>query len=317
MRVAHVLGIAHSGTTIMDRILASYPGVIGLGEAEQIWKKISRSTLRKGHMCPCGEPRETCPFWSRVLDPLPASPEEFFKRLVAVGKGQGNSFIVDTSKALLSSSMFGQMRAEGSIDEFIQIRLIRDPRGWVQSMIRRNKIASSDVNAVRALFYRWLFSYAKLDRKTSKAGNTLVYVWYDKLAIEESQNKLAELIGLPLPPGGTISLKDANQHALAGNTFRHSSGRERLRYDASWLENKLLEDIYAELQPVRDYYHEVQKLHLIKGGFMSHGSGNALPDEIGAAGVSGDFGSIDKEARLLASEAELPKVPKAEALAAG
>ena len=106
-----------------------------------------------------------------------------------------------------------------------------------------------DVDAVRALFYRWLFSYAKLDRKTAKAGNTLVYVWYDKLAIEESQNKLADLIGLPLPPGGTISLKDANQHALAGNTFRHSSGRERLRYDASWLENN--EAIYLNAVPVR------------------------------------------------------------------
>jgi hypothetical protein len=307
MRVAHVLGIAHSGTTIMDRILSSYPGVIGLGEAQKMWVKMQRGTLREAHPCPCGETHLTCPFWGKVLDRDYDTSDGFFRRLVEVGQAEGHALMVDTSKALLSSEAYSRLRKEGLIDEFLQIRLIRDPRGWVHSMVRREEIDPNDVNAIRALFYRWLFSYVKLDRKTARSGNTLVYVWYDKLALEESQNKLAELIGLPLPPGGQISLKDANQHAIAGNKFVHAPGRERLRYDGGWLANRLLEDLYADMPGVRAYYHEAQKLHLTKDGRMRHERSVAVePDMINESALSGEFSALEEQARMLESVAQLP-----------
>lgn len=37
MQVIQVAGLAHSGTTILDRVLSCFPGVVGLGEVEQIW----------------------------------------------------------------------------------------------------------------------------------------------------------------------------------------------------------------------------------------------------------------------------------------
>jgi hypothetical protein len=307
MRVALVMGVGHSGTTIMDRILSCYPGVIGLGEVEQMWRKIERGTLREAHQCPCGATHVDCPFWSKILTKPPASADAFFRALVTTAKKQKYGMLVDISKSLIGSGHYGAMRKDGTIDEFIQLRLIRDPRGWVQSMIRRYDIAPDDANAIRGLFYRWLFSYVKLDRKTAKPGNSRLYVWYDKLVIEESQNKLAEALGLPLPEGQLISLKDANQHAIAGNKFVYSPGRERLRYDGSWLENKLVEDIYAELGPIRDYYHEVQKLHLVRDGqMMTTASIFVGQPDIAEAGKTGEFAAIAGQARLLEPAAKLP-----------
>lgn len=307
MRAAHVLGIAHSGTTIMDRILSSYPGVIGLGEAQQMWKKLDRGTLRENHMCPCGQQHQTCPFWGGVLGRTYRTPEDYFARLVEQARELGFELVVDTSKAFLSSGAFTTLHSGGVLDEVIQIRLVRDPRGWVRSMIRRNGIDRGNVNAIRALFYRWLFTYVKLDRKVIASDSRVIYVWYDKLALEESQNRLAELIGLPLPPGGQISLAHAAQHAIAGNKFVHSSARDHIRYDGSWLGDAQLDDIYAGLPALRAYYHEVQRLHLTCEGKMLHDRSVEVGQaEIDAAEESGRFEDIEEQAGLLSCRALQP-----------
>ena len=268
MRVVYILGLAHTGTTIIDRILSCYPGVIGLGEVEHIFRKIDRQTIHK-LSCPCGAKSSECPFWKDVTARKYASTGEFFSEIVANARTQGYSTIVDSSKSVGTSSQYSRMAARGEISDLSLLRVVRDPRGWVHSMARREKVELTDTERVRALFHRWLLASMKLDAKVQRRKDSnVIYVWYDRLILGREENRLAELVGLPPAPGDEISLESANQHAIAGNKFAFSKKREKLTYDTRWLESPEIEEIYASLPDLRSYYHDLQKLHLDKSAPM-------------------------------------------------
>lgn len=297
MRAIQIVGIGHGGTTIMDRVLSAYPGVIGLSESEQVWKKIKLGTLRDEQTCACGERHATCPYWSRVLSEKPATPQAYYRRVVETARDLGFSTVVDASKNGLPTTNFEALRAEGLVSEAVQLRLIRDPRGWVTSMMKRDKMTADDVNGIRGLFYRWLFTHVKLDGKAKP--HACAYVWYDKLVIQQSTDHVAKALGLDVP-AEPVSLSRTTQHALVGNNLLRSSGRERLHYDGSWMESTVLDEVYAELPPVRAYYHEVQKLHLTRDQRIT-ANWRALVDvqTIEAAADSGDWTEVAAQAALL------------------
>jgi hypothetical protein len=62
--VAYVAGCGRSGSTLLDRILGQLPGVIAVGEFARLFQP---DTLDR-HLCGCGEPVRSCPFWSAVAE---------------------------------------------------------------------------------------------------------------------------------------------------------------------------------------------------------------------------------------------------------
>lgn len=60
--VAYVAGCGRSGSTLLDRILGQLPGVVAVGEFARLFQP---GTLDL-HLCGCGEPVRSCPFWSAV-----------------------------------------------------------------------------------------------------------------------------------------------------------------------------------------------------------------------------------------------------------
>lgn len=263
MRVVYILGLAHTGTTIIDRILSCYPGTIGLGEAEHLVRKINRGTI--GTLpCPCGATTSECSFWGGIVAQQYATPAAFFAKVVETSRAQGYSAIVDSSKSVGTSAQYLRLLAHGDISDLSILRVVRDPRGWVHSIMRREDGNPNDEKTIRGLFYRWLLGSIKLDQKARRRAGNLTYVWYDKLILEREEDKLASLIGLPSLPTSGISLVQANQHAIAGNKFAFSKKREKLTYDTRWMQAQLIEDLYAALPAVRSYYYALQQLHLSK-----------------------------------------------------
>jgi len=294
MRIVYILGLAHTGTTIIDRILSCYPGVIGLGEVEHIFKKIDRRTIHKLN-CPCGATSTECPFWGHLTAKRYGSTAEFLMDVVNTARSQGYSTIIDSSKSVGTSTQYSQMAGRGEISDLSVLRIVRDPRGWVHSMMRREKIPPTDHATLRGLFYRWLLSSIKLDTKVQRKSDRLIYVWYDKLILAREEDRLADLVGLPPAPNDEISLHTANQHAIAGNKFAFSKKREKLTYDTRWLESPLIEDIYASLPVVRSYYHELQKLHLDKEARLPALPSRAAIAEIEASLADGNLSKTEDE----------------------
>lgn len=61
-RVVFLGGLGRSGTTLMERLLAEFPGVCGLGEVVHLWE---RGVLRN-ERCGCGRSFHACTFWRTV-----------------------------------------------------------------------------------------------------------------------------------------------------------------------------------------------------------------------------------------------------------
>jgi hypothetical protein len=62
-RVLYVLGIYHSGTTLLGNLAGQLDGFFSVGELRSVWRKATLPNAR----CGCGERLSTCPVWSRIL----------------------------------------------------------------------------------------------------------------------------------------------------------------------------------------------------------------------------------------------------------
>ena len=71
-RVLLVTGFGRSGTTLVNTILGSTPGVFAAGEVRFLWER----GLVEGRRCGCGEPLQRCPVWGPVLEKAFGSPSE-------------------------------------------------------------------------------------------------------------------------------------------------------------------------------------------------------------------------------------------------
>lgn len=63
LRVIFVGGYTRSGSTLLDRLLGSLPGVCAVGEFRHVW----RMGLLENRFCGCGTPFRDCAFWRAVL----------------------------------------------------------------------------------------------------------------------------------------------------------------------------------------------------------------------------------------------------------
>jgi hypothetical protein len=64
LRVLYVMGIYHSGTTVLSNLIGQLDGFFAVGELRTLWPKLTRSHYR----CGCGELLLQCPIWRPILD---------------------------------------------------------------------------------------------------------------------------------------------------------------------------------------------------------------------------------------------------------
>ena len=63
LRVLYVMGIYHSGTTVLSNLAGQLDGYFAVGELRTLWPKLTRDHYR----CGCGELLLQCPVWSRII----------------------------------------------------------------------------------------------------------------------------------------------------------------------------------------------------------------------------------------------------------
>lgn len=63
LRVLYVLGIYHSGTTLLGNLLGQLDGYFHVGELRSVWRKLTVPGAR----CGCGEQLEACSVWSGII----------------------------------------------------------------------------------------------------------------------------------------------------------------------------------------------------------------------------------------------------------
>ncbi len=63
VRVLYVAGTGRSGSTLLEEMLARSPGFVAVGEMRYLWLR----GFVENHLCSCGEPFLSCPFWTAVV----------------------------------------------------------------------------------------------------------------------------------------------------------------------------------------------------------------------------------------------------------
>ena len=82
VRVLYVLGIYHSGTTVLSNLVGQLDGFFAAGELRHLWPKLALG----GYRCGCGEPLEECPAWTFATAILKAVAADRRRAVVRTGR---------------------------------------------------------------------------------------------------------------------------------------------------------------------------------------------------------------------------------------
>ena len=179
--VVYILGLGHSGSTILEHLICQSSEAVGLGEVFKLtgcWANESRL-----HRCTCGRKAASCELWG-PLDPIGLETKEaWYKRL----EGQlrlnfpSQNLWVDTSKSIREYKEWQRLGFRENSIELKIIYLVRDVRAWIWSdaRVRARKNRRQRLTLTSMLF--WYVQQLRFQRVLKFSGLTSHMVSYDAL----------------------------------------------------------------------------------------------------------------------------------------
>ncbi|MCV2877855.1 sulfotransferase [Sedimentimonas flavescens] len=260
MRIICIAGTGRSGSTVLERMIATQGG-IAVGELKYLWSR----GLMRGELCGCGRPTPECPFWAEVIaralpDGLDPARIEALRRRVerhrilmlrrliglpsaryaedraeylailrrvhaAIAAVSGQDVILDSSKDPAHIDLIRELAPEATI-----LHLVRDSRAvahsWGQPK-RRPEVHWAEeymprIGALRAAL-DWLFINFATARLFARTPG------YQLLRYEDLAEGRAFLADLARPDGAALV------HSVSGNPLRFDTVPRRLAPDRRWL----------------------------------------------------------------------------------
>jgi Sulfotransferase family len=264
--VVYLLGMPHSGTTLLSNLLGEFEGCVSIGELCFLWKRWVTGEGR----CGCGRPFRECPFWHRVLvegfgeglDPRPLA--ELSHRLNvtrqlpaaiawAAGHGAG-ARDVDRYRAALarlyptiakvaeSPIVIDSSKAPGIamlLDDVPGIRayvvhVVRDSRGALFS----HRWRGSPKLPGRSKLLLWDIWHLFAELRWSRHPRYIRVRYEDFVAApEDTLKRILAFLGHPARRSPMLARDRARlgpHHTVDGNPNRFTTGEIRLSQDIRW-----------------------------------------------------------------------------------
>jgi hypothetical protein len=243
---AFILGMSHSGSTLLAFLLNAHPEIVSVGEVSRIGELLPARWQNGASLCSCGKGYFLCEFWNESLAGMALrghglGQPDFFKfegrekreaqaRLkafaaAALAAGSGRVFL-DASK---HTQLVRPLAANRGLDLRV-IDLYRDGRGIVNSW-RKNQDAEPE-----RLIRRWLRqeNLRKHALKRIRRGRVHT-VRYEALAQhpEETLQGILEFLGVDPSVRVTEGYKSRSPHHIIGNRMR-LDGQEEIVFDERW-----------------------------------------------------------------------------------
>lgn len=255
-RLVFVAGLTHSGSTVLDLLLGSHPRLVGLGEVVPLLRPGNAMLDEPDRVCSCGEPLETCVFWSAARAELrrlqDATVPQRYRRLLDVfAELFGRDRIpVDSSKSL------GALHMAASVPE-LQVEvlhLIRDVRSWTISRldtdVRRGDFTLRDLyrkhgsDAWRPLVLRssyarflvWYRGNRRIQKFLAERNLPVLQVGYEEFALSPGTptSEIWRFLGVDSIPTPT-EVSGSKSHIALGNRMRLQPERQiSISYDSRW-----------------------------------------------------------------------------------
>ncbi len=235
LRIAYIISLPHSGSTILAHHLSKHRPVVNLGEAGYGMRRVA-SRGASDCPCACGKPAAECDFWGGWASPSGAGAEfsqsKAYSGLVDRFRdvfGDGG-ILLDANKTSEPLRFF----CAKPDCEVYAIHLVRDFRGACVSEAARKKKSHPGrlewFTATQAAF-QWM------------RRNLAISRLLDSLPL--AGRKMTSYERLCLNPGGVLRETTAwlgadkeserpNDHTLIGNMLGFSSGSREISYDSRW-----------------------------------------------------------------------------------
>jgi len=277
IKVVYLTGFWFSGATILGRSLKSSEDVIYVGEIRDYWTK----GLKKNEKCSCGERFENCSFWTKVTDEYISSfpsddiekiskdlselektknyfklrkfiktkDDNYIRQLLetylkhteklyeSISKVSGKNIIVDSSRLpsrLLALSLSTKI-------ELFPIYMIRDPRGVVNSLIKKDFRNFGEIkNSTFKHILTWnIKNLLSLDSVNKLNSTDSLYLWYKNFTKNPAQilEKIKKRLNCKLnyeEENGKVSIHLEPGHVFTGNRSRHDTGKITISEDTKW-----------------------------------------------------------------------------------
>lgn len=237
-KLAYIGGYGHSGSTLLEYLLASSPEVVACGEVVSVPRERGRKSK-----CSCGRLAKDCPVWG----PLQTSPssldgcthERLTLALLEQVRGT-HALMVDSSKTAWRSIAvpFRFRRKLGG--DFQLVHMVRDPRAVCWSAIKKaGRQGKRPLTVLRcsAAALGWSVANLGCELFGRMHPDCYIQIRYEDLA----QNPSAVMQGLfaKLLPEAKWRLQEigsgGNRHQLYGNRMRSQTlTLAEIKEDAAW-----------------------------------------------------------------------------------
>ncbi len=251
--VIYIAGLGHSGSTLLELLLASHPDVVGMGEiALQVERLLlSPSSSAGEEPCSCGATARDCEFWGELV----AKP--WFDRKVAYegvftrfGEMFPGKVLVDSSKGFRHLARYGAANPKGDVRPLL---ILRDFRGWALSRSHTNQRKERrDLGYVFAC-YHWMAANFLLIWRLSRT-QSFIHVAYEDLVFSPQLGlqRVCEALGLSYDE--SMLEMDAVAHNVLGNRMKSDARKNRrLWYDHRWMMSSRLSLLSPLVFPVHLY----------------------------------------------------------------
>ena len=236
MKIAYILSVGHSGSSLLDVLLGLNTRAVSIGEL-----KLDNCGRISNVRCTCGESIRDCEYWKAIDNAASELGKSIFDTVFnksdlqhpaqdivnfykSVRSEAGVDLIVDSSKSI------SRLRALQMADPKIDLRVIflsRLPFGVVASNLRRGR------NWIRHAFIYLLNNASK--SHFASAYNPL-YVSYEDLVSEPNSvlSRIHEFLDIEYEKIDFEEFKiDSQIHMLGGNTMLYRP-IEKIQEDVKW-----------------------------------------------------------------------------------
>ena len=238
-KIVLILGIGHSGSTILDMALGCHPDIVGLGEVSKVLRTpLEEFERRYDHgRCSCGTTPSDCAFWSDFLGWLKQHPgksvsakyEELIPRFQS--RYGEEKLLLDSSKTV--RPFMTDLHANHDVRV---IFLVRDIRSWISSR------QAQEGGGTLRLALRWWRGNRRTERFIRRHGMQSLTLGYEELALYPRQmlGRVCEFLGVEFREE-MLRPADTSSHIIRGNMARGDREKvSEIRYDARWMTSSRL-----------------------------------------------------------------------------
>ena len=268
MKFLYVLGLEHSGTTLISHLLGQHERFLAVGEVAAFFSPTHmQSYLRKwgdyddARMCSCSEQWQDCDFWGNLIDLAGhKSSDGLLKKYKLLfdycnQKYVADKVLVDSSKSLSTLTLLLENAEYLGIsrDDIFVVYAVKDVRNFATSIAAKEGEKRSIVATYRS-FNWWLGeNKAALNYLRQSKVNFELY-FYDAFAqsanSSQGDDDLSELLSPYFSALGYQSVEfstvaHSQSHIAMGNKNFIMRKHEGISYDDRWTKNVISRLVYV------------------------------------------------------------------------